>query len=117
MLMSLLLTFGSLSLDQNDIFEWARDHRTHHKYSETDADPHNALRGFFFSHVGWLLVRKHPDVLEKGRKLEVSDLRADAVVMFQRRYVGKRTESDPLCLVCVWGERNVQRNAPFSFFF
>lgn len=72
---------------QNDIFEWARDHRVHHKYSETDADPHNALRGFFFSHIGWLMVRKHPDVIEKGRKLELSDLKADKVVMFQRKYV------------------------------
>uniref|UniRef100_A0A672H121 stearoyl-CoA 9-desaturase n=1 Tax=Salarias fasciatus TaxID=181472 RepID=A0A672H121_SALFA len=70
----------------NDIFEWARDHRVHHKYSETDADPHNAKRGFFFAHIGWLLVRKHPDVIEKGRKLELSDLRADEVVMFQRRH-------------------------------
>ncbi|GLH16446.1 Acyl-CoA Delta(11) desaturase [Gryllus bimaculatus] len=48
---------------QNHIYEWVRDHRVHHKYSETDADPHNASRGFFFSHVGWLLVRKHPDIL------------------------------------------------------
>lgn len=71
---------------QNDIYEWARDHRVHHKYSETDADPHNALRGFFFSHIGWLLVRKHPDVIEKGRKLELTDLKADKVVMFQRKY-------------------------------
>ncbi|XP_046313634.1 stearoyl-CoA desaturase 5 isoform X1 [Marmota monax] len=71
---------------QNDIFEWARDHRAHHKYSETDADPHNARRGFFFSHIGWLLVRKHPDVIEKGRKLDVSDLLADPVVQFQRKY-------------------------------
>lgn len=70
---------------QNDIYEWARDHRVHHKYSETDADPHNAVRGFFFSHVGWLLVRKHPDVIEKGGRLELSDLKADKVVMFQRR--------------------------------
>ena len=23
----------------------------HHKYSETNADPHNANRGFFFAHV------------------------------------------------------------------
>ncbi|MEQ2208658.1 hypothetical protein XENOCAPTIV_010464 [Xenoophorus captivus] len=52
-----------------------------------DADPHNASRGFFFAHVGWLLVRKHPDVIEKGRKLELSDLFADKVVMFQRRQV------------------------------
>lgn len=47
---------------QNDIYEWSRDHRVHHKYSETDADPHNATRGFFFSHVGWLLCKKHPHV-------------------------------------------------------
>uniref|UniRef100_A0A674NPX7 stearoyl-CoA 9-desaturase n=1 Tax=Takifugu rubripes TaxID=31033 RepID=A0A674NPX7_TAKRU len=73
---------------QNDIFEWARDHRVHHKFSETDADPHNAKRGFFFAHIGWLLVRKHPDVIEKGKKLDLSDLKADAVVMFQRRHRG-----------------------------
>ncbi|XP_049614785.1 acyl-CoA desaturase [Syngnathus scovelli] len=71
---------------QNDIYEWARDHRVHHKYSETDADPHNAVRGFFFAHIGWLLVRKHPDVIEKGRKLELHDLLADKVVMFQRNH-------------------------------
>uniref|UniRef100_A0A2D4KYW2 stearoyl-CoA 9-desaturase n=1 Tax=Micrurus paraensis TaxID=1970185 RepID=A0A2D4KYW2_9SAUR len=71
---------------QNDIYEWARDHRVHHKFSETDADPHNAKRGFFFAHIGWLLVRKHPDVIEKGQKLDLSDLKADQVVMFQRRH-------------------------------
>ncbi|XP_020778926.2 acyl-CoA desaturase [Boleophthalmus pectinirostris] len=71
---------------QNDIFEWARDHRVHHKYSESDADPHNAKRGFFFAHIGWLLVRKHPDVIEKGSKLELKDLTSDPVVRFQRKY-------------------------------
>lgn len=71
---------------QNDIYEWARDHRVHHKYSETDADPHNARRGFFFSHMGWLMYRKHPRVIEKGKKLDLSDLEQDSVVMFQRKY-------------------------------
>ncbi|XP_036450782.1 stearoyl-CoA desaturase 5-like [Colossoma macropomum] len=71
---------------QNDIFEWSRDHRAHHKYSETDADPHNAKRGFFFAHVGWLFVRKHSDVIEKGKRLDLSDLLADPVVIFQRRH-------------------------------
>ncbi|KAL3050391.1 hypothetical protein OYC64_012427 [Pagothenia borchgrevinki] len=80
------LALGNSMAFQNDIYEWARDHRVHHKYSETDADPHNATRGFFFSHVGWLMVRKHPDVVEKGKKLELSDLKADKVVMFQRRH-------------------------------
>lgn len=55
----------------------------HHKYSETNADPHNAKRGFFFSHVGWLLCRKHPEVKEKGRGIDMSDLDRDVVVNFQ----------------------------------
>ncbi len=36
---------------ENSIYVWARDHRVHHKYSETSADPHDANRGFFFAHV------------------------------------------------------------------
>ncbi|KAK4303429.1 hypothetical protein Pmani_024550 [Petrolisthes manimaculis] len=71
---------------QNHIYEWARDHRVHHKHSETDADPHNARRGFFFSHMGWLMYKKHPDVITKGRKLDMSDLERDLVVRFQRKY-------------------------------
>lgn len=70
---------------QNDIIEWSRDHRVHHKFSETDADPHNATRGFFFSHVGWLLCRKHPDVKAKGKTLDVSDLYADPVCAVQKK--------------------------------
>ena len=31
--------------------------RLHHKASETQADPHNSKRGFFFSHMGWLCVK------------------------------------------------------------
>jgi stearoyl-CoA desaturase (delta-9 desaturase) len=70
---------------QNDIIEWSRDHRVHHKYSETDADPHNAKRGFFFAHCGWLMVRKHPDVKTKGSKIDMSDLLNDPVCAFQRK--------------------------------
>lgn len=71
---------------QNHIYEWSRDHRVHHKFSETDADPHNAKRGFFFSHMGWLLIKKHPDVRNKGKSVDMSDLEKDFVVVFQRRY-------------------------------
>ncbi|CAK1540458.1 unnamed protein product [Leptosia nina] len=70
---------------QNHIYEWVRDHRVHHKFTETDADPHNAKRGFFFSHIGWLMVRKHKDVFEKGAQVDMSDLEKDPIVMFQKR--------------------------------
>ncbi|XP_036355301.1 LOW QUALITY PROTEIN: stearoyl-CoA desaturase 5-like [Octopus sinensis] len=86
----LFLMIGNSVAAQNSILEWSRDHRVHHKYSETDADPHNALRGFFFSHVGWLLVRKHPEVIAKGRLVNFEDLEKDPVVAFQHKLLGCR---------------------------
>lgn len=80
------LMIGNCIAIQNDIYEWSRDHRTHHKFSETHADPHNSNRGFFFAHMGWLLCRKHPDVKRKGQQIDMSDLQSDSVVMFQRKY-------------------------------
>lgn len=65
---------------------WVRDHRLHHKYTETDADPHNSRRGAFFSHVGWLLTKKHPDVLVKGRTISNADILADPVIYYQKKY-------------------------------
>ncbi|CAG2103329.1 unnamed protein product [Medioppia subpectinata] len=84
--LQILLAFMHILALENDIYEWSRDHRVHHKYSETDADPHNAKRGFFFAHVGWLLCRKHPQVLEKGKTVDMSDLDRDPLIQFQRRF-------------------------------
>ena len=70
---------------QNSIFHWVRDHRVHHKFSETDADPHNAKRGFFNAHVGWLMLKKHPEVLRRGKQVDMSDVLADPVVQFQEK--------------------------------
>jgi stearoyl-CoA desaturase (delta-9 desaturase) len=72
--------------NQGSIWHWSRDHRVHHKHSETDADPHNATRGIFFAHMGWLFVKKHKDVIEAGKKLNFDDLAEDPVVMFQKTF-------------------------------
>ncbi|KAJ3653118.1 hypothetical protein Zmor_019034 [Zophobas morio] len=53
---------------------------------DTDADPHNINRGFFFSHMGWLMVRKHPEVIRLGKTIDLSDLEADPVVRFQKNW-------------------------------
>ncbi|XP_013790384.1 delta(9)-fatty-acid desaturase fat-6-like [Limulus polyphemus] len=95
---------------QNDIYEWSRDHRVHHKFSETNADPHDINRGLFFAHMGWLMRRKHPNVIKKGKTVDCSDLLEDPVVRFQRRFYV------PLAFLCgfiiptlipvlCWGER------------
>lgn len=67
------------------MYTWALDHRVHHKYSETDADPHDVRRGFFFAHVGWLFTTPHPEVIAKRRAIDMSDLEADPIIMWQKR--------------------------------
>lgn len=74
-----------LSITQNSLWDWVRDHRVHHKFSETDADPHNSNRGFFFAHVGWLMQKKHPDVTRKGNSLDFKDILEDPLLQFYNR--------------------------------
>lgn len=70
---------------QKSIITWSRDHRIHHKYSETTKDPHDIRRGIFFAHIGWILLRKKPEVFEAGNKISLDDLYEDSVVRFQAR--------------------------------
>ncbi|XP_014207546.1 stearoyl-CoA desaturase 5-like [Copidosoma floridanum] len=84
--MRVLLMLCYCSAGQNSIYDWVRDHRVHHRYSETDADPHNSNRGFFFAHVGWLMLRKHPEVIRRGNEVDMSDITADPVVKFAQKY-------------------------------
>jgi len=81
-----LLFWQTVSI-QNSMYDWVRDHRVHHKYTDTNADPHNSKRGFFFSHMGWLVCKKHPDVKKFGAKVEMDDLEADPIVMLQHKYM------------------------------
>jgi stearoyl-CoA desaturase (delta-9 desaturase) len=37
---------------------WAAHHRAHHKNSDTEQDIHSPIRGFWWSHVGWILCDK-----------------------------------------------------------
>ncbi|UYV77575.1 SCD [Cordylochernes scorpioides] len=78
--------YNYLGYPLNDVYVWVRDHRMHHKFVDTDADPHNIKRGFFFAHMGWLMCKKHPDVIEKGKTIDMSDVLADPLVRFQRKY-------------------------------
>ncbi|XP_044737333.1 acyl-CoA Delta-9 desaturase-like isoform X1 [Chrysoperla carnea] len=71
---------------QGSVYRWCRDHRIHHKYTDTDADPHNSRRGVFYSHIGWILVERHPQYVEKIKLIDFSDLKNDPLLKFQIRY-------------------------------
>jgi len=77
----LLAILGAGSL-QGSIKWWSRGHRAHHRYTDTDLDPYNAHKGFWYAHVGWMLVkpRRKPGVAD------VSDLRHNPVVRWQHKH-------------------------------
>ena len=79
----LLMLIISMS-NQGSIYHWVRDHRVHHRYSDTEADPHNINNGFFFSHVGWLMTKKNEQVVKAGKEIDCSDLLDDWVVVLNK---------------------------------
>jgi stearoyl-CoA desaturase (delta-9 desaturase) len=48
-------TCGALSCQHGPI-EWVGLHRHHHKFSDTDVDHHDSNKGFWWSHMGWMLT-------------------------------------------------------------
>ena len=67
---------------QGSIKWWSRGHRAHHRYTDTELDPYNAQLGFWWSHVGWMILkpRRRPGMAD------VSDIQADPVVRWQHRW-------------------------------
>ena len=80
-----LLMFQAITMNGSAL-SYARDHRTHHKYSDTAGDPKNPTRGLFYSHIGWWLLKKTDAVIEGGRQLDFSDLYRERLVYLQHKY-------------------------------
>src|SRR6185437_9402334 len=79
----LFVIFGSMAL-QNTAWAWCSGHRRHHlNVDDVDRDPYSALRGFWFSHIGWM-VREYPSGHEDFSN--IPDLRRDRLLAFQHRH-------------------------------
>jgi stearoyl-CoA desaturase (delta-9 desaturase) len=67
---------------ENSVISWAAAHRFHHRFVDTDDDPYNAKEGFFYSHMGWVMVEgsKHDDTSN------VPDLLKDPILRWQHRH-------------------------------
>jgi len=77
------MLFGAMAL-QNSILIWGSQHRTHHRFvDDWDRDPYSARRGFWFSHMGWIL-RDYPS--GENDFTNAKDLERDPIVMFQHRW-------------------------------
>lgn len=52
---------GATSTAQKGVLWWAAHHRHHHKHSDQPEDVHSPRRGFWWSHVGWILAPKNDE--------------------------------------------------------
>jgi len=76
------LLFGAMAL-QNSALIWSAGHRTHHRFiDDPQRDPYCARRGFWFSHIGWML---HDFPSGEADLSSVRDLQRDRLLMWQHR--------------------------------
>ena len=83
-LIRIIFALGGACALQNDILSWASGHRRHHQFVDNnDRDPYSASRGFWFSHIGWIL-RNYKSGEEDYSN--VKDLMKDPIVVWQRKH-------------------------------
>lgn len=53
----ILITCSALAM-QGGPLKWIGHHRMHHSNPDTERDPHNSRRGFFYCHMGWTMIER-----------------------------------------------------------
>jgi stearoyl-CoA desaturase (delta-9 desaturase) len=61
---------------------WSRDHRAHHRYTDTSKDPYSVRKGLLYSHLGWMVMKQNP---KRIGRTDISDLNENAVVVWQHK--------------------------------
>ncbi|MDG3086155.1 fatty acid desaturase [Vibrio hannami] len=80
-----LYALGGAFALQNSALHWSSDHRMHHKFvDDNEKDPYSAKRGFWFSHIGWM-IRDYNGSKHNDYK-NCRDLKRDKVVMWQHKH-------------------------------
>ncbi|MFT5207116.1 MAG: stearoyl-CoA desaturase (delta-9 desaturase) [Candidatus Omnitrophota bacterium] len=76
----LMLALGAATFQQSAL-KWSSLHRTHHQFTDTEKDPYDINKGFWYAHVGWILFWKRDIDFDN-----VKDLKKNALVMHQHEH-------------------------------
>ena len=107
--MQVVLAMSGITALEHSIRSWVADHVTHHQETDKEGDPYNAARGFWHSHIGWILF-KDPD---KKQDYSAADhLKKDpftwALVNFQHKYYYPLavffSGVVPILIASLWGD-------------
>lgn len=77
-LTKLIFLLIGASAYQGSALKWSSDHRRHHSHEDTEKDPYNIKRGFWYAHMGWLFFKESVD-----QPIRAPDLEKDKLVMWQ----------------------------------
>ncbi|OOR88100.1 fatty acid desaturase [Moraxella caviae] len=81
-----VLLFGATLAVQSSVFDWCSGHRSHHRHVDDEYDdPYSSRRGFWFSHMQWML-RKFPSGQYDYKN--IPDLKKDKLLTFQHNHYG-----------------------------
>jgi len=84
--LQILLLAGGTAAAEGSLLTWVRDHRAHHRYTDSDYDPYDARKGFFYSHIGWLLWERDQKSLAH---VDISDLSSNPLFIWQHKYYAR----------------------------
>jgi len=77
------LIFAGSGALEGSIKWWCGGHRVHHRYTDTPKDPYNSGGGFWYAHIGWMLIKPDP---ANHAKADIKDLDNDPLIRFQHKY-------------------------------
>ena len=81
-----ILLLGATLAVESSVFDWCSGHRSHHRHVDDEYDdPSSSRRGFWFSHMGWML-RKYPSGQYDYKN--IPDLKKDKLLALQHKYYG-----------------------------
>lgn len=100
-----LLCLGGAAAFEGSAKWWSRNHRAHHRYTDTNKDPYNAKRGFFYSHLGWMLMKQNGKSIGYA---DISDLNRDPMILWQHKFylpiaIGVGVVF-PILVASLWGD-------------
>ncbi len=110
-LQTVLAICGTIAIE-NSIKSWVSDHVMHHAKVDTAKDPYNATRGFWWSHIGWILFKDpdREDPMYSGAE-HLMDNPASWIarlVEFQHKFyyplVGFFVWGVPMLIASLWGD-------------
>ena len=80
--LKIFLVAGGAAAVEGSARWWSREHRAHHRYTDTDKDPYSVRKGLLYSHLGWMVFKQNP---RRIGRTDISDLNEDPVVVWQHK--------------------------------